>query len=152
MAVDNHERSQELINRYEEVLFMVGKKVISLIKARIGDDLTMDQHLVMRYIQNIGPATSSQLAEAFFVKKSAITAIMNRLVDKGYIERLPDEQDRRVIYLTLTAEGRAVFAKSEQDIQATVEKYLFQLDEDEIEAFLQTYEKLARILKEEDAH
>lgn len=148
--MENHERSQELISRYEEVLFMVGKKVVSLIKAQIGDDLTTDQHLTMRYIKNFGPCTSSQLAEAFFVKKSAITAIITRLVDKGYVDRVHDREDRRVIYLSLTQAGYGVFAKSEEDIQKIVEKYLFQLDEDEIESFLKTYEKLARILKEDD--
>lgn len=147
----NHERSQELITRYEEVLFMVGKKVISLIKEQIGEELTTDQHLTMRYIKNFGPCTSSQLAEAFFVKKSAITAIINRLVEKGYVQRLYDQDDRRVIYLTLTEDGDAVYGKSEEDIQKMVEKYLFQLDEAEIESFLNTYEKLAHILKEDNA-
>lgn len=146
----NHERSEELINRYEEVLFKVGKKVVSLIKEKIGDDLTMDQHLMLRFMKYFGPCTSSQLAKEFFVKKSAITAIINRLVDKGYVQRLHDQQDRRVIYLSVTEAGLSVLEKSEEDIQKIVEKYLFQLDEDEIESFLKTYEKLARILKEEE--
>ncbi|MEM5591745.1 MarR family transcriptional regulator [Niallia circulans] len=47
-------------------------------------------------------------------EKSAITPIINRLVEKGWVERTRDEKDRRVIYLTLTSAGKVIFGEMEK--------------------------------------
>jgi DNA-binding MarR family transcriptional regulator len=137
---------QELINRYVVVSFTVNKKAESLIKAKIGDELTNDQHYILRYIYRSGRCTSSELADAFEVNKSAITAIINRMVDRKLIKRTRDESDRRVVYLTLTDAGTKLFEKMEEKVLTLVESIITKFDEKEIQKFLQTYEKLAEIL------
>jgi DNA-binding MarR family transcriptional regulator len=137
---------QELIDRYVSVSFQVHKKAESLIKCQIGNDLTNDQHYILRYIHQASVCTSSELADAFEVNKSAITAIINRMVDRGLILRTRDENDRRVIYLTLTDEGRELFEQTQEKIRLLVESIITQFEETEIKNFIDTYEKLARIL------
>ncbi|MBY0147194.1 MarR family winged helix-turn-helix transcriptional regulator [Neobacillus niacini] len=137
---------QELIDRYVSVSFDVNKKAESLIKGQIEEDLTVDQHYIIRYIQNSKECTSSELAEAFDVNKSAITAIINRLADRGLIERTRDEKDRRVVYLTLSDKGIDLHHKTQEKVHLLVESFITQFDESEITAFINTYEKLAQIL------
>lgn len=137
---------QELINRYVAVSFTVNKKAESLIKAQIGDELTNDQHYILRYIYRSGECTSTELADAFEVNKSAITAIINRMVDREWIKRTRDESDRRVVYLTLTDTGNKLFEKTEEKVLSLVESIITKFDEKEVQNFLQTYEKLAEIL------
>jgi DNA-binding MarR family transcriptional regulator len=137
---------QELIDRYVSVSFQVHKKAESLIKCQIGNDLTNDQHYILRYIHQASVCTSSELADAFEVNKSAITAIINRMVDRGLILRTRDENDRRVIYLTLTDKGRELFEQTQEKIRLLVESIITQFEETEIKNFIDTYEKLARIL------
>lgn len=144
------ENLQELLDRFHEFAFIVARKIVADMKEQIDDDLTSDQHLTMRYINRSGTCTSSKLAEVFHVNKSAITAIINRLSAKGYIERVPDERDRRVIYLQLTDRGNEVVEQGEEKIQKVVGAYLSQLEEDELAAFLRTFEKLAAIVNEKD--
>lgn len=138
---------QELINRYVAVSFTVNKKAEALIKEQIGDALTNDQHYILRYIYKAGECTSTELADVFEVNKSAITAIINRMVDREFIKRTRDEGDRRVVYLTLTSDGIKLFDKTEEKISALVESIITKFDEKEIHHFLQTYEKLAEILQ-----
>jgi DNA-binding MarR family transcriptional regulator len=137
---------QELINRYIAVSFTVDKKAESLIKEQIGDDLTNDQHYILRYIYRAGECTSTELADAFEVNKSAITAMINRMVDRELIKRTRDEDDRRVVYLTLTDEGNKLFEKKEEKISELVKSFITKFEEKEIQDFLKTYEKLAAIL------
>lgn len=137
---------QNLINRYVTVSLTVNKKAESLIKGQIGDELTNDQHYILRHIYRSGECTSTELADAFEVNKSAITAIINRMVDRNLIKRTRDEGDRRVIYLTLTDAGKELFEKAEDKISALVETIITKFDEKEIQDFLNTYEKLAEIL------
>lgn len=146
----SREHLRQFLVRFDEVAFIVARKVVADIKEQVSNDLTTDQHLTMRYIEKKGRTTSSELAEAFYVNRSAITAIINRLYDKGYIERVPDQHDRRVIQLQLTNSGQAVVAKGEEKIQKVLGTYLSQLEEREITAFLRTFEKLAQIVKEQN--
>jgi DNA-binding MarR family transcriptional regulator len=142
----NDNRIQELIDRYVAVSFTVNKKAESLIKDQIGDELTNDQHYILRYIYKSAGCTSTELAEVFEVNKSAITAIINRMVDRELIKRTRDEEDRRVVYLTLTDAGTELFEKMEEKISDLVESIITKFDEKEIQNFLQIFEKLSEIL------
>ena len=137
---------KELIDRYISLSFQVHKKGEALIKGQISDELTNDQHYILRYISQTRECTSSELADAFEVNKSAITAIVNRMADRGLIERTRDENDRRVVYLTLTEEGNSLYQSCQEKIEQLVMSIITQFDQAEIQNFIRTYEKLALTL------
>lgn len=139
---------QELVDQYISLSFSVNKIAETMVKAEIGSDLTNDQHYTLRYINKVGTCTSSELAEVFDVKKSAITAIITRMWEKGLIQRTRDENDRRVVYLTLTEKGNDLFLQTEERIHSLVESFITRFDQSEIIQFLKTYEKLNNILLE----
>ncbi|ASA97738.1 MULTISPECIES: MarR family winged helix-turn-helix transcriptional regulator [Anoxybacillus] len=142
------ERSiQQFIERYLSVSFLVNKRGAALMKCEL-DDITHDQYYVLRYIYKRGVCTSTELADVFAVNKSAITAMTNRLVEKGMIARGKDEDDRRVISLTLTEKGKMWLVETERKVYELVETMMTKLSHEEIEQFIQTYEKLAMILQE----
>ncbi|TCP30558.1 DNA-binding MarR family transcriptional regulator [Scopulibacillus darangshiensis] len=138
--------TEKLVERYERVQFAVHKKAQLLMRGEIGEELTTEQHATLRHIKHFGPSTSTQLAEAFLVKKSAITAIINRLIDKKMITRRRDQNDRRVIYLSLTDYGEEIYKQCEDKIHALVGSFITQFEPKEIELFLNTFEKLEKIL------
>lgn len=137
---------KELVDRYINVSQSVEKKAGALVKEKIGSNLTNDQHFTLRYMNQVGTCTSSELAEVFDVQKSAITAIIQRLWEKGLIERTRDEKDRRVVYLTLTEKGKELYLKCEERIHNLVQSIITQFDESEIQQFINTFEKLNQIL------
>ncbi|NNU95814.1 MarR family winged helix-turn-helix transcriptional regulator [Anoxybacillus sp. EFIL] len=142
------ERSiQQFIERYLSVSFLVNKRGAALMKCEL-DDITHDQYYVLRYIYKRGMCTSTELADVFAVNKSAITAMTNRLVEKGMIARGKDEDDRRIIALSLTEKGEQWLVETERKVYELVETMMTKLSHEEIEQFIQTYEKLAKILQE----
>lgn len=146
MILLRDEKLQQLINRYIEVSNTVTKRAEAIIRQAIDEDLTNDQHCTLRFIYQEGKCTSTELAEKCHVNKSAITAIINRLYEKGLIERNRDENDRRVIYLSLTDKGKNLFLNVEEKIHKFVGSFIKKFDDQEIEAFITTYEKLSNIL------
>lgn len=139
---------KEIVDRYITVSYSVKKRAESLIEDQMSGDLTIDQHYILRYM-NLSPScTSTELAEVFEVKKSAITAIINRMWEKGLIKRTRDEKDRRVVYLTLTDKGKDLFDKTEERIHNLVKSLMNKFDPEEIERFIETYEKLNKVLVE----
>ncbi|HLO12753.1 MAG TPA: MarR family transcriptional regulator [Pseudoneobacillus sp.] len=143
MSIEN---IKDLVDRYISVSLSVEKKGGALVKDQIGSDLTNDQHFTLRYINQVGTCTSSELAEVFDVQKSAITAIIQRMWEKGLIERTRDEKDRRVVYLTLTAKGKELYLKAEERIHSLVESLITKFDQSEITQFIETFEKLNQLL------
>lgn len=137
-----------LVDKYISLSFSVNKIGESLVKEQLDSDLTSDQHYMLRYMYNKGTCTSSELADVFSVKKSAITAIITRLWTKGFITRTRDENDRRVVYLTLTDKGNQLYVQTETRIQKLVESIITKFDLAEIHSFIDSYEKLHQVLVE----
>ncbi len=139
---------KELVDRYMTVSFSVTGIARSLVKEQMGSELTSDQYYTLRYMNQVDSCTSSELAEVFDVKKSAITAMITRMWEKGLIKRTRDEDDRRVVYLTLTDQGKKVFLETEERIYMLVESFITQFEQAEIKQFIETYEKLHQVLLE----
>lgn len=141
------EKLQEFIERYEEIYFFANRKISSLIAETVLDDLTSEQYVVLRSLKKYGPCKPSELADICQVNRSAITGKIDRLVNKGYVIRTRQEDDRRTIYLETTKKGDEVYQKGEQQIQQFVESYLKELTEKELEQFLSIYEKITMIIQ-----
>jgi len=147
VTVINRKEIDQIIDRYVSINFSVNRKFDQLIRQEIGDVLTTEQHFTMRHINNVHVCTSTELAVVFGVKKSAITPIINRLVEKGWVERTRDEKDRRVIYLTLTIDGKVIFGEMEKKIQSVIESVISKFEHTEIQNFLDTYAKLDGLIE-----
>lgn len=143
----NSDSLTHLVERYGDLSFKVHKMGEVLINNELNDSLTIEQDAVLRYIREHQPCTSSGLSKAFHVEKSAVTAIMTRLVNKGFIARNRSEEDRRVVYLKLTEEGEQFQRECQQRVNHILGKIISQFDSQEIETFMQTYEKLSNLLE-----
>ena len=54
----------------------------------------------------------TELAERVLITKSGLTRLLDRLVERGYIERRACASDRRGQLIVLTAEGRHAFRRA----------------------------------------
>ncbi len=53
-----------------------------------------------------GPKTAGQLSNATGLRPAATTALIDRLENKGWVERIRSEVDRRQVLVQMTAEGQ----------------------------------------------
>ena len=134
----------QIIERYEQANFVINRRLNALFREQMPEGLTVDQFAILRYLCTREMSTSSELADIFCVGKSSITAIVTRLTDKKLIKRLPDDKDRRVIYLALTDEGVKMCETMLERIQPMLAGYLKHFDEREALKFIETFEKLAK--------
>lgn len=59
----------------------------------------------LEHLQAAGPMTLGQLGERLSMSPGAITALVDRLEKKGYVERLPNPKDRRSALVRETEAG-----------------------------------------------
>jgi DNA-binding MarR family transcriptional regulator len=88
--------------------------------------------------------TQAALAEAIGADKTRIIPTLDELQQRGYIERRPDPDDRRVRLLALTESGRAVKDAAQADIQRGEERWLGMLSADDRRVFLRVLRQLTQ--------
>ena len=93
-----------------------------------------------------GSLTPTELARLMFRSKHSITKIIDGLEKKGYIVRIRDKKDRRMIHVKLTTEGFEHVKKNMDLGDVHVKGILSCLDENEWEVFLESIKKLRKAL------
>ena len=86
-------------------------------KLAVATGLTPSQMLVLREIDAHAEGTPSALAKQLQFSQATITAIVDRLVSLGFVQRQRGERDKRQIHLTLLPDGRDALADAPDPLQ-----------------------------------
>lgn len=105
--------------------------------------VTMWGYVVLSALDRAPARTQAALAEAIGADKTRIIRTLDDLQRRGFIDREPDPDDRRVRLLAITREGRTVKRAVQAEIQRGEERWLGELDADEREVFLRVLARLA---------
>jgi DNA-binding MarR family transcriptional regulator len=103
------------MEKLDEILFYTLEKSIktyrkyaqSKINSK-GFDITIDQWLVLKTLQENDKPSQNQIAEIVFKDMASITRIIELLVQKKYINRKSNAADRRKFELEITPLGNAI--------------------------------------------
>lgn len=79
-------------------------------------DLSLPQYRVLALLAE-GKALPSSLADSLNVRRPSITAVVDGLVSRGLVVRLPDEEDRRKVTHQITRAGRRLLATADRAIE-----------------------------------
>jgi DNA-binding MarR family transcriptional regulator len=71
-----------------------------------GSDLTPRMLGVLHHLSDGGPLTLGELATHLGVSKATATELVTRVEERGLVDRMRDERDRRRVYVWLTEHGR----------------------------------------------
>lgn len=97
-----------------------------------------------------GPMPPSQIAKYIMVNSSTVTGIMDRLEQKGLVERSRVSLDRRVITIALTEKGQELAKNAPPPIQKKIVDGLKKLPPHETEQIIQALTKLTYMLDVQD--
>ncbi len=146
------ERSlDDLTERFERSMFVLAKALGPDIVTRFQWGLTSGQLFLLHFIQqHESPCTVSKLADKMEVAPSAITVMLDRLENHGYVSRTRDKNDRRVVIVALTDAGVHKLNEVLLVRRRVVGHYLAQLDGGELQSFIHTLDSLAAIAQSVD--
>lgn len=86
-------------------------KIIEILLADFG--LTPNQFRLLTLVDE-GATSSAEVGVRLAMKAPNVTAMTNSLIDRGLLVREQGTDDRRRVYLTLTADGAALMAKADK--------------------------------------
>ncbi|EFR87982.1 winged helix-turn-helix transcriptional regulator [Listeria marthii] len=111
-------------------------------------DLSIEQFFVLREIAAYDGISATELAATLSVNKSAITPKLKKLVDKGYIQRKRNQQDKRAVVLTISEKGNNVYEECEKQLELLVNEWLEILGEKDSEHFFELFQKITKSVVE----
>lgn len=109
-----------------------------------GSDLTPNQMHAIEIIGHERSLRMKELAERLGVTTGTLTVTVDRLEQKGLIERQPHETDRRSYRVVLTSLGKKHFAKHHEFHVKLTEELTSVLTPEELECFNSVLGKIVR--------
>jgi DNA-binding MarR family transcriptional regulator len=101
-----------------------------------GGRLSLIHVNVIGVLETDGPQPMRALAEALDVSQASATGIVDRMEQRGLVERRRAEDDRRIVRVYLTDEGRNLLAGIAQDRQEHMLRLFDDFSDEELQAFL----------------
>jgi len=80
-------------------------------------DLSLAQYRILGLLDS-GPAVSSALADRLAVRPPSVTALVDGLVARGFVDRRAVQDDRRRVSHVLTPAGRKVLTATDNAVEA----------------------------------
>lgn len=98
-------------------------------------DVSMQQFNVLRILrgQNGNPANLSTLNERMVTKMSNTTRLVDKLLLKGYVDRIVCPSNRRKVEINITDQGNKILKKMDKDMKIAEDKILENLSSNELE-------------------
>lgn len=87
--------------------------------------------------------TSVELADKLGLSKPSVTIMVNKLVEKGYVQKTRSHEDGRVFYLDLTETGKTIARAYHKAHYKVVEHIYSRLSREEIETLIALLTKIS---------
>ena len=93
--------------------------------------------------------TISELAEVLNITLPSVTVAINKLMKKGYVEKVRGEEDGRIVYVSLTRQGRRIDSAHRYFHESMVRSIIRDMTESEMQALYKGVMTLDTFLKEQ---
>ena len=156
------EQISEIVRNFVQVWIkfesMLHSKLLELPKHRGDDNTTGSEPIpntILELVYRISSCihllenpTMGELSNALSLPFSTATRMVDYLVARGYIQRLSDTTDRRVVRVALTDEGEEIHRFIENYSAERVQQLLYCLTDDERNTLFALINKIASSMKE----
>ena len=150
-GISTPEEAKKIINEQRKVIKGEPKNLEeqAIITEKFQDITNNDMHV----IEAIGigtPKNMSSIAKKLSVTVGTLTIAMNSLVKKGYVKRERGEEDRRVVYISLSDKGKKAFVHHARFHKEMITSIMDEFDDDEKKILIRGLTKLDNWFKNKE--
>jgi DNA-binding MarR family transcriptional regulator len=142
----NQERLLELSALFKNVI----KKFRQEWAERMDTDISITQFRLLHMLKVQGMQRVVDIADYLSVTPGAVTGMADRLIERGLIARIRSEDDRRVVYLQITASGEEQLEAMQKIQNETVAAMFRYLPEKDVEELHRIFSHILRNLPEKE--
>jgi len=108
--------------------------------------LNKSELFTLLQVERNGEIIMSQIADYINIPMSTATGLVERLVTKGYLERVRSESDRRTVTIRLTDKGKILTADIRNSAMHFINMITEQLTDDEEELLIKLFFRITDVL------
>ena len=107
-------------------------------------NISQTQIFTIMTLSEKAPCQLNELRAKFQISAPMVTGIIDRLEKLGYVKRIHDKADRRVVNVDLTAKGRKIAGKLKRTLKEKWEELLLKLPKEDQENYVSILRKIQR--------
>ena len=124
---------------------LIQKRLLERVKA---SGLTLGQPKVLDYLKDHDGASQKEIAAGCFIEAGSLTSILNRMEEKGLIERRILNGNRRTFHIFMTEAGKKSQKLVEETFMEIEETAWKDISPEEADTFMKIYHKIYSNLSE----
>lgn len=118
---------------------MIQKNFMEQVKS---SGLTSGQPKVLDYLRDHNGANQKEIAAACHIEPGSLTSVLNRMAEKGLIERRMLDGNRRTFYIFMTDEGSRLKDLVEDNFASIEKKSFRNISSEDQASFMETFSKI----------
>ncbi len=133
-----------LVDTFNDILTIEQKA----LQSGVFNDISVTEIHTIEAIGMYSSKTMSEVAAILDITVGTLTIAINHLVRKGYVQRNKSEEDRRMVYISLTKRGKLAYRIHQKFHSDMVKATIQGLTEDEEKLLIMSLDKLNHFFKE----
>jgi DNA-binding MarR family transcriptional regulator len=136
-------RQEKPFASLEEEAFLGLQRTASLLAQSLGRelkgyDLTPAQYNTLRILRGAGPdaLTCGEIGDRLVSPGPDVTRLLDRLEQRGLVERLRDVEDRRVVRARITEKGLGLLTELDEPVERILDRLLGHLGKGRLRTFV----------------
>ena len=102
---------------------------------------------VLFILKKFRAMTMSEMAKIMVISKPNLTPVIDRLIEDGYVERMPGPKDRRKLVISLTDQGRTYLEEVEEKVKDHTAGKLESLSAEDLDTLNEASGKIIEIIR-----
>lgn len=112
-------------------------------KNLINAGMSVAELRILRVLREHGSSPMNRFCPETLLSQPTITGIVDKLEDRGLVERVRNQEDRREVLIAITSKGVEALKRGEDLHRRYVERSLASLRDDEVETLVGLLKRLA---------
>ena len=131
------------------VLMQTAKAIQECIKTHVSKhELSVTEFSVLEVLYHKGTQTIHQVGSSILVASGSMTYVVDKLVQKGFLERNICPGDRRAIHISLSDQGKSLMDALIPEHQVLIDSMFASLELNEVNSLIDVLTKTKKQVKE----
>ncbi|SDR01831.1 MarR family transcriptional regulator, 2-MHQ and catechol-resistance regulon repressor [Virgibacillus subterraneus] len=125
------------------VLMRASKSVEERIKKDIKSyGVSITEFTILEALYHKGDLTVNQICDAVLINSGSMTYVIDKLQQRGLLERITSEEDRRVIHVRITNQGKKLMDDIFPQHEKVIEKVFEDVSPEELESVIDILKRI----------
>ncbi|MGG4179883.1 MarR family transcriptional regulator [Virgibacillus pantothenticus] len=104
------------------------------------------EFIILETLYHKGKQTVREISDSVLIKTGSITYVIDRLEEKGMLQREHCQKDRRVVYIDITDEGKNLMDEIFPKHQKVIEELFMDISDEQKQTIIDVLKKVGKRL------